>query len=442
MSECIAAIITGSLQANQAISVIRVSGDQSVELVNSLFSRNISNSDSHKVWYGWIVDGSLSVDEVLVSVFLAPKTYTRENIVEISCHGGLISARKVLELLLRNGCRLANKGEFTQRALYNGRIDFDQVQTVQQILSAKTDIAHSLAINKLAKKISNEVSELENDLLNIIANIEVNIDYPEYDDVVDLTTTKLLEPITALTKKVSQIIKRAVMQQQLTNGINLAIVGRTNVGKSSLMNALLEQDKAIVTDIEGTTRDVVEGEIILDGILIKIMDTAGIRETSDVVEQIGIAKSYELIEDADLVLIVIDQSKALTDNDYELLKITEDKKRIIVLSKNDLPAKVKIENAVNINHNDISMLRAAIVNSFDLNTLLEKTLDLNEFQILKLTEVKNSLENAQLACYEAMPVDIIVIDLQQAWADLKSVMQKEVTSDLLDVLFSEFCLGK
>lgn len=441
MNECIAAIITGSPTHKQAISVIRVSGHQAIEIVDSLFSRDIKESPSHTVWYGWIVEKDHIFDQVLLSVFRAPKTYTSDDTVEISCHGGVLSAQRILEHLLTKGVRLALPGEFTQRALISGRIDIIEAQAVQELIESRSEISHQLALNKLANKVSNELEQLETEILEIIAIIEVNIDYPEYDDVEQMTTIQASDQIANLISKMDMLITKAKQQQQLINGIQLAIIGKPNVGKSSILNALLEEDKAIVTNIEGTTRDLVEGEFVLEGVLIKLVDTAGIRQTQDIVEKIGIDKSLEMIEKADIILVVLDGSKELDANDHQLLEATKNKERLIVINKNDLDCKINIEG-LSITSTDIEPLKNALLKKFDVKSILESTLALNEFQVLKLQEARTYLLAAHTSCEQDMPTDLIAIDLQECWLSLRNLLRKEASTDLLDVLFSKFCLGK
>lgn len=441
MNECIAAIITGVPTHKQAISVIRVSGHQAIEIIDSLFSRDIINSPSHTVWYGWIKEDGHLFDQVLLSVFRAPKTYTSDDTVEISCHGGVVSAQRILEHLLSKGVKLALPGEFTQRALISGRIDIIEAQAVQELIESRTDISHQLSINKLANNVSNELELLEEALLNIIAIIEVNIDYPEYDDIEQMTSSHAKDEIAILVEQMVALIEKAKQQQQLINGIQLAILGKPNVGKSSILNAFLNEDKAIVTDIEGTTRDLVEGEFVLEGVLIKLVDTAGIRQTEDIVEKIGIDKSKSMIDKADIILVVLDGSRPLDQDDINLLDATKDKERLIVINKNDLECTIDIEG-LSISSSNIEPLKKALLDKFDIKTILESTLALNEFQVLKLQEASTYLKAAYESCQDDMPTDLIAIDLQECWLALRSLLRKEASTDLLDVLFSKFCLGK
>ena len=295
MEDTIAAISTSS--GVGAISIIRVSGKESINIVNKIFNgKNLTTVNTHTINYGHIIDNDKIIDEVLVSVMKEPKTFTKENIVEINCHGGYATTKKILELLLLNGCRLAEPGEFTKRAFLNGRIDLLEAEAVMDIINSKTEKSLSLAINQLSGNTSNLINKIKEKELKILSNIEVNIDYPEYEDIEVLTNEKILPKLEEIQEEMKKIIKNSEEGQLIKEGINTAIIGRPNVGKSSLLNLLLEEDKAIVTDIEGTTRDIVEGKIILNGIILNILDTAGIRKTDNKVEEIGVKKSIELIE--------------------------------------------------------------------------------------------------------------------------------------------------
>ena len=325
-----------------AISIIRVSGNEALKIVSKIFSKNLVDVSTHTIHYGYIKNKEEIIDEVLVSVMLKPKTYTMEDVVEINCHGGIETTNKVLELLLLNGCRLAEPGEFTKRAFLNGRIDLMQAEAVSDLINSKTDKARKIAINGLRGNGSNLIKKLREDLINIISNIEVNIDYPEYEDIYEVTIKDIKEKVLTLKNSLTKIINEYEDAKIIQDGILTAIVGRPNVGKSSLLNRLLNEEKAIVTNIEGTTRDIVEGEILIDGIKLNIIDTAGIRKTDDVVESIGVKKSLDIINKATLTLLLLDNSKELTKDDLELLEMTKDRTSIVVINKDDLESKLDL----------------------------------------------------------------------------------------------------
>ena len=338
MSDTICAIAT-SLGVS-SISIIRVSGIDSIKLVDSVFKgKNLNKVNSHTINYGYIIDGDEIIDEVLVSVMRAPKTFTAEDVVEINCHGGIATTNRVLELLLLNGCRLAEPGEFTKRAFLNGRIDLMEAEAVMDLINVKSDKARKVAINQLQGKGSDLIRRLRDDIIGIISNIEVNIDYPEYEDIYEVTENDLNIKIDEFKESLEKIVREYQDGKILQDGIKTVIVGRPNVGKSSLLNKLLDYEKAIVTNIPGTTRDIVEGNITIDGVSLNIIDTAGIRDTDDVVEQIGVKKSLDSINDADLVLVVLNNNEELSNSDLELIEKTKDKTSIIVVNKNDLENK-------------------------------------------------------------------------------------------------------
>ena len=320
-----------------AISIIRVSGPESINIVNKLFKgKDLTKVTSHTINYGFINDGIKDIDEVLVSIMRAPKTFTREDIVEVNCHGGIAPTLKILELINQAGARLAEPGEFTKRAFLNGRIDLTQAEAVMDIIQSKTDANRSLALSSLEGNLKNYITTFRDKLKYLLANIEVNIDYPEYYDIEEITLEDIKKTITDLKVDLQDLITRSVERLIVKNGIKTIIIGRPNVGKSSILNTFLKEDKAIVTNIEGTTRDLVEGEIIFDGIELSLIDTAGIRETDNIVEKIGVEKSLSLIDNADLIIVVLNSSEELTDNDKFILDKVKDRNPIIVLNKKNL----------------------------------------------------------------------------------------------------------
>ena len=323
MDDTIAAIAT--LVGESSINVIRVSGKDSISIVNKIFSKDISSVPSHTIHYGFIMENNEKIDEVFVSIFKSPKSFTTEDVVEISTHGGIVSVNKVMELLLNNGCRLAEPGEFLKRAFLNSRIDLTQAESVSDLINAQTESARKMALKGIDKKIYNVINELKEKVLSIIANIEVNIDYPEYEDAVVVTTNMIKENNMFIKNKINELLKNSKKGLLIKNGLKIVIVGKPNVGKSSILNALLEENKAIVTNIKGTTRDIVEGSLMIEGVKIDILDTAGIRDTKDIVEKIGVEKSVDAIKDADLVLFVIDSNDGYNNEDDEILRKLEDK---------------------------------------------------------------------------------------------------------------------
>ena len=329
MKDTICAI--GTLVGESSINLIRVSGDESINIVNKIFDKDLTKKQSHTITYGYILDGKEKVDEVLVSVFISPKTFTKENIVEINTHGGKTSVNKIMELLLTNGCRMAEPGEFLKRAFLNGRIDLVEAESVSDMISSKTDAARRMSMRGISHELSNKINDLRENILSLIANIEVNIDYPEYEDAVVVTKELVDEKIKYVENKIKEMVDLSKNGLIVKNGLNVAIVGKPNVGKSSILNALLGEEKAIVTDIKGTTRDIVEGSILINGIEVNLFDTAGIRETEEVVESIGIKRSIEKIKDSDLVLFVIDSSSDFESEDKQVLDSLNDNNKVLVV---------------------------------------------------------------------------------------------------------------
>lgn len=442
MFENTIAAISTSLQ-DGAISIIRLSGDKAIEITQKIFDRNIMNAKSHTIHYGFIIDIDKNpVDEVLISIFRAPKTYTREDIVEINCHGGTFITRKILSMVLSAGADLAKPGEFTQRAFYHGRIDLSQAEAVQDMIEASNNTAASMAIHGIKGSVKKLLQPLIDDLMDIIAQIEVNIDYPEYEDVEQLTTNDLLPKTNDWLDKIDHILARVQTGQILKKGIDTIIIGKPNVGKSSLLNALLEEDKAIVTDIAGTTRDLVEGQIHIGSVQLNLIDTAGIRESSDKIEQIGIEKSQEKLKDAKLVLLVFDGSKELDEEDKQLLELTKDKMRLIIYNKLDKTSPDKDGIWISAANKDIQPLIDALENLYHEDLLKEDPLLSNERQIGLLNQAKEDMLRAKEAMDRMVEPDLIEIDIQAAHDHLKEILGEVHREDLLDTLFSKFCLGK
>lgn len=433
-----------------AINLIRVSGTESIPVVNQIFKGpNLLKQESHTIHYGHIYDENQIIDEVMVSIFKSPRTFTTEDVVEISCHGGNYITDEILKLLISHGIRLADRGEFSRRAYLNGRLDLTEAESIMDLVNAKSHTQLSLANNQLQGDVKKLIETLQEKILSIIAHIEVNIDYPEYDDVEQLTNELLRPKIKALIKETDQIIKESETGKIIRDGIKTVIVGKPNVGKSSLLNTLLKEDRAIVTDISGTTRDLIEADLNLDGIILKLIDTAGIRSTQDVIEKIGINKSKKAIETADLVLLVLNQAERLNDLDKTLLDLTKNKERIIIGNKIDLGKQINLEdeNIINVSaktKEGVDLLAKAVKALFIDEKILngERALLSNVRHIGKFKEVRQALMDAEKAASNLIPIDFVEIDLRKAWANLGEITGRSTSDDLLDSLFSNFCLGK
>lgn len=436
-----------------AISIIRVSGDNAISLVNKIFrGKDLTKVESHTINYGFIHDSKEDIDEVLVSVMRAPKTFTREDIVEINCHGGIATTLRILDLLIENGGRRAEAGEFTKRAFLNGRIDLTEAEAVMDLIESKTDNSRKLALSSLEGNLKKYINSFRDKLKHVLANIEVNIDYPEYYDIEEVTRKELKEVITSLEKDLKNLVTKSEERQIIKNGIKTIIIGRPNVGKSSILNRFLKEDKAIVTDIEGTTRDIVEGSIIFDGIELSLIDTAGIRDTDNLAEKIGVEKSLSLIDKANLIIVVLNSSEELTDNDKFILDKVKDKNPIIVLNKNDLPSKIDkskldFKHIVSTNTNTldgIEPLKEEIKSMFKLSEIKEDdyTYLANERQLSLAKQALKSLSQAKVSLESDEPVDIIEIDLKEVFDILGSITGESYSDELLDELFANFCVGK
>jgi tRNA modification GTPase len=433
-----------------AINVIRVSGIEAFEMVSSIFKgKDLTTVLTHTVHYGHIVFQDAIIDEVVVTVFKAPRSFTTENVVEISVHGGSYIASLVLEALISKGARLAEPGEFTRRAYLNGRIDLTQAESIMDMINAKTRLQLQLATSSLSGDVRKRMESLQTELLDIIAIIEVNIDYPEYDDVVTMTNELIIPKIKQLIQSIQLILEKADSGKVIRDGIKTVIVGKPNVGKSSLLNTLLNEDKAIVTDISGTTRDLVEGELRLGGLLLRLIDTAGVRETEDIVEKIGIDKTKKALEQADLVILVLDQSRELSKEDELLLTLTQDKKRIIVGNKADLgPSHLSnISSIISLSaktKQGMNALEVALQDLFIHASMHESTEVVlgNTRHIGKMQETLQALQDALHAAQSHLPIDMVEIDVKNAWTALGEITGDVATDQLIQSLFSKFCLGK
>lgn len=448
-NDTIAAIATAP--SNSAISIIRLSGSESIDIVAEIFKgKNLKKAKSHTIHYGHIYNDKEILDEVLVSVFKAPKTFTREDVVEINCHGGIYVTNRVLELLLVKGARLADPGEFTKRAFLNGRIDLTQAEAVIDMIESNTASGLKMANLGLLGETKKVISDFREKILECLLKIEVNIDYPEYEDEEQITEDILIPRLKALQNDMEMVLKKSEVSRIIKYGVKTAIIGKPNVGKSSLLNALIREDKAIVSNIAGTTRDIVEGSINIGGIVLNLIDTAGVRDTDDFVEKIGVEKTKKIIDDADLIMLVFDNNTPLNDDDIELLDITKNKNRVIVVNKKDLESKININVTDDIlyissfDQNDISKLEnkiKQICNYTDI-TNIDSTYIGNTRQIAKLKIAKKQLDDSLVSLNMGLPIDLACVDIKNCWISLGEILGEVSSEDLIDELFARFCLGK
>lgn len=435
-----------------AISIVRLSGNDAINIVNKCFEgKDLTKVDSHTIHYGFIKNETERIDEVLVSVMRAPKTYTTEDIVEINCHGGIITTKQVLETMLNSGARLAEPGEFTKRAFLNGRIDLVKSEAIMDLIESKSSEAKKMALSQLYGDLSKLITSFRDRLKNLLSSIEVNIDYPEYYDIEIVTEEKVAKEIKSMKEELKNLIERSKSSSIIKNGIQTVILGRPNVGKSSILNKLLDEEKAIVTNVAGTTRDIVEGQTFIDGILIKFIDTAGIRKTDDIVEKIGVEKSLKAVEAADLIILVLNNNEELTAEDLEILEKTKDKQRIIVINKKDLERNIKLpENLENVVETDtnsiegIDSLKSKIKEMFNLEKITTKdyTYLSNSRQISLITKAYQSILSAEKSLNASLPIDLIAIDLKECFDLLGQVIGISYTDEIIDNLFENFCVGK
>lgn len=443
------------------ISIIRISGEDAVAVAKRLYhgSKDLAQVASHTINYGHIVDPDTGaeVDEVMVSVMRAPHTYTCEDVVEINCHGGLLATNRILQLVLSYGARMAEPGEFTKRAFLNGRIDLSQSEAVMDLIRAKTDKSMKVALNQLDGDLSRLIRHLRQDILDVLAQVEVNIDYPEYDAVEEMTTKMLKEKALDIQQRIQALLKTAKQGKVLREGLATAIIGRPNVGKSSLLNTLLHEDKAIVTDVAGTTRDVIEEYVNVDGVPLKLIDTAGIRDTDDTVEKIGVERSKRALDAADLILLLIDSSAPLTAEDCELLTATHGKQRIVILNKTDLPRRVDLDELKKLTDGD-ALIETSIVKHEGMDQLGQQISKMffnegiessqnnvmvtNARHIGLLHQANAALSDVLKGINAGMPMDLVQIDMTRCWDLLGEITGDSYQDELLDQLFSQFCLGK
>ncbi len=438
-----------------AIGIVRLSGTDSFAIAQKIFKgKDLARVASHTLNYGHIVDPDKDeiLDEVMVGAMRSPKTFTREDIIEINTHGGIAVTNEILQLVIREGARLAEPGEFTKRAFLNGRVDLTQAEAVMDIIRAKTDKAMNIAVKQLDGSLSDLINNTRQEILNTLAQVEVNIDYPEYDDVEEATTEIIREKTSEFEALLTNLLKTARRGKILREGISTAIIGRPNVGKSSLLNNLLREEKAIVTDIEGTTRDVIEEYVNINGVPLKLVDTAGIRETEDIVEQIGVERSKKALKEADLVLLVLNASEPLTDQDRQLLEISQDSNRIILLNKVDLPEKIEIDQLPE-DHIKISVLKNQNIDQIEdrINALFFENAGLVEQDATYLSNARHisliekaieSLQAVNEGLALGMPVDLLQVDLTRTWEILGEITGDAAPDELITQLFSQFCLGK
>lgn len=450
MEDTICAIST-SLSIG-AISIIRVSGPKAIFFVDSIFSGDLKNAKTHTITYGHIKYKNEVIDEVLVMLMRSPKTYTTEDIIEINCHGGINTTKKVFEILLEIGCRLAEPGEFTKRAYLNGRINLLEAESVNDLIIAKNDAARNMAINNVDGILTKKIRNIREKICKILTNIEVNIDYPEYTDELQVTSNLMYDYLSDITTELNKLVEGAKNGRIIKDGVSVAIIGKPNVGKSSILNHLLDEEKAIVTDIPGTTRDIVEGSITLNGVAINFIDTAGIRKTEDIVEKIGVDKSQKTADNSDLILLVLNNNEELSNEEKELLNKYNSDRLIIFINKNDLINKLvvpeefksKIIYGNTIDVDGLDILRKTISEKLNLESIVSKDMSYlsNIRQIDLVNKANSSIENANNALANGMPIDIIEIDLKSAWEYLGKIIGDSYQDELIDEIFRNFCLGK
>ncbi|MED4562208.1 tRNA uridine-5-carboxymethylaminomethyl(34) synthesis GTPase MnmE, partial [Bacillus altitudinis] len=445
-----------------AIAIIRLSGPDAVQIADRMYKgpkeKKLVSVDSHTIHYGHIVDSSTEqvIEEVMVSVLRAPKTFTREDVIEINCHGGIVTVNKVLQLALKEGARLAEPGEFTKRAFLNGRIDLSQAEAVMDLIRAKTDRAMNVAITQMEGRLSGLIKRLRGEILETLAHVEVNIDYPEYDDVEEMTHRVLVEKATSVKKEIESLLTTSQQGKILREGLSTVIIGRPNVGKSSLLNSLVQETKAIVTDIPGTTRDVIEEYVNVRGVPLRLVDTAGIRETEDIVERIGVERSRQVLKEADLILLVLNYSEELSEEDIKLFEAVSGMDIIVIVNKTDLEPKLDVEKVKELakdrpvvttsllQEKGIDELEMAIQSLFFTGSIESGDLTYvsNTRHIALLQEAKQSIEDALEGIEMDVPIDIVQIDLTRCWEQLGEIIGDAVHESLIDQLFSQFCLGK
>ncbi|ASN03797.1 tRNA uridine-5-carboxymethylaminomethyl(34) synthesis GTPase MnmE [Virgibacillus necropolis] len=442
-----------------AIAIVRLSGPKAIIITNNLFQgKSLDQVDSHTIHYGKIIDPETNevAEEVMVTVMRAPKTFTREDVVEINCHGGMVSINRILEIILSKGARLAEPGEFTKRAFLHGRIDLSQAEAVMDLIRAKTDKAMSVALKQMDGRLSALIQRLRQELLETVAHVEVNIDYPEYDDVEEMSHEMMRVKTKEVHDEIGKLLEVAKQGKILREGLATAIIGRPNVGKSSLMNTLVQENKAIVTEVPGTTRDIIEEYVNVRGVPLRLVDTAGIRETEDIVEKIGVERSRKVLKESDLILFVLNNNEELTFEDEKLFEAIKGLEYIVIINKTDLPTKLDLESVQTfsegksiittslIEEEGVDELEKAIAQTFFTSEIdsgdLTYVSNVRHIQLLK--QAKQALEDAVTSLEIAMPLDIIQIDVTRTWELLGEIIGDTASDSLIDQLFSQFCLGK
>ncbi|HDC5957367.1 TPA: tRNA uridine-5-carboxymethylaminomethyl(34) synthesis GTPase MnmE [Staphylococcus aureus] len=443
-----------------AIGIVRLSGPQAVEIADKLYKGKhlLNDVPSHTINYGHIIDPESKelIEEVMVSVLRAPKTFTREDIIEINCHGGILTINRVLELTMTYGARMAEPGEFTKRAFLNGRIDLSQAEAVMDFIRSKTDRASKVAMNQIEGRLSDLIKKQRQSILEILAQVEVNIDYPEYDDVEDATTEFLLEQSKEIKQEINRLLDTGAQGKIMREGLSTVIVGKPNVGKSSMLNNLIQDNKAIVTEVAGTTRDVLEEYVNVRGVPLRLVDTAGIRETEDIVEKIGVERSRKALSQADLILFVLNNNEALTQEDYTLYEVVKNEDVIVIVNKMDLEQNIDI-NEVKDMIGDTPLIQTSMLKQEGIDELEIQIRDLffgGEVQNQDMTYVSNSrhisllkqarqtIQDAIDAAESGVPMDMVQIDLTRTWEILGEIIGETASDELIDQLFSQFCLGK
>lgn len=445
-----------------AIAIVRISGEEAFAIADRVFhspsGKSLMEAPSHTIHYGHLkeVDSGQVVEEVMVSIMKGPKTFTREDVVEINCHGGLVTVNRVLQLILRNGARMAEPGEFTKRAFLNGRIDLSQAEAVMDLIRAKTDRAMNVALGQMDGKLSRLITQLRQALIEVLAQVEVNIDYPEYDDVEEMTIPLMLEKSNWVKGEIEKLLQTSSQGKILREGLSTVILGRPNVGKSSLLNSLVQENKAIVTDVAGTTRDIIEEYVNVRGVPLRLVDTAGIRETEDIVERIGVERSRQVLHEADLILFVVNYNQALTDEDLRLFETIQDMNYIVVVNKTDLEQNIDLDQVKTL-AKDRRVITTSILNEEGVDALeeaiaamfFEGSIDAgdatyvsNSRHIALLHQALDRITDAINAAEADVPVDMIQIDVTRTWEILGEIIGDTMQESLLNQLFSQFCLGK